>query len=464
VSTFTAAAALPLFTATDRGWDEARQAWNLAVDQRPAAVARPRSAEEVIAIIACARRQGLRVAAQGTGHNAAPLSPLDGTVLVRTDAMRQVAIDPATMTARVEAGVLWHEVVEAAAPHGLATLAGSSPDVGVVGYTLGGGMSWLGRTYGLSANNVNAIELVAADGRLVRADAAHEPDLFWALRGGGGSFGVVTAIELRLFPIAEVYAGLLWWPADAGSEVLPGWQELTRSGVPDEFTTVFRFLRFPALPDIPEPVRGRSFTVVDVIHLGPQAEADQLLAPLRALRPATDTIQATPVQALSHLHMDPEHPVPDVGDGLLLASLPREAADELIRVTSSGPAVQLLAVELRHIGGELKRARPGSGALAALDADYALFAGGLAGTTEAAAKAAAGVTAVQSAMAPWAAGQMYLNFAETRRDPRSFWTAAAYDRLRRIKAAVDPGDIIRANHPIPPAQPGSAGHWPSPRR
>jgi FAD/FMN-containing dehydrogenase len=112
-------------------------------------------------------------------------------------------------------------------------------------------MSWLGRTYGLSANSVNAIELVTADGRLVRADAAHEPDLFWALRGGGGSFGVVTAIELRLFPIAEVYAGLMWWPADAGSEVLPAWQELTRSGVPDEFTTVFRFLRFPSLPDIP---------------------------------------------------------------------------------------------------------------------------------------------------------------------------------------------------------------------
>jgi hypothetical protein len=140
--------------------------------------------------------------------------------------------------------------------------------------------------------------------------------------------------------------------------------------------------------------------VVDVIHLGPRAEADQLLAPLRALRPATDTIQTTPVQALSHLHMDPEHPVPDVGDGLLLASLPREAVHELIRVTSSGPAAQLLAVELRHISGELKRARPGSGALAALDADYALFAGGLAGTPEAAATAASGVTAVQSAMAP----------------------------------------------------------------
>ena len=130
--------------------------------------------------------------------------------------MRRVSIDPAARIARAEAGAVWHEVVEAAAACGLAALAGSSPDVGVVGYTIGGGMSWLGRAYGLSANNVEAIEVVTADGRLVRADACTETDLFWALRGGGGSFGVVTAIELRLFPITEVYAGLLWWPAEPG--------------------------------------------------------------------------------------------------------------------------------------------------------------------------------------------------------------------------------------------------------
>ena len=149
-----------------------------------------------------AREHGLRVAAQGTGHNARPLGSLEDTVLVKTARMRQVSIDPVARIARAEAGAVWHEVIETAAEHGLAALAGSSPDVGVVGYTIGGGISWLGRAYGLAANNVEAIELVTADGRLVRADACTEPDLFWALRGGGGSFGVVTAIELRLFPIA----------------------------------------------------------------------------------------------------------------------------------------------------------------------------------------------------------------------------------------------------------------------
>ena len=143
--------------------------------------------------------------------------------------MRRLTIDPVARTARAKAGVVWLEVAEAAAEHGLAGLAGSSPDVGVVGYTLGGGMSWLGRSYGLAANNVQAIEVVTADGRLVRADACHETELFWALRGGGGSFGVVTAIELRLFPVTEVYAGLLWWPVDAASEVLQAWRELTQA-------------------------------------------------------------------------------------------------------------------------------------------------------------------------------------------------------------------------------------------
>jgi len=192
------------------GWNEARQAWNLAVDQRPAAVAFPESADDVIAVVELARAFGLRVAAQGTGHHASPLGDLSDTVLVKTERMRRVHVDAPAGTARIEAGVRSLELVEAAAAHGLATLAGSSPDVGVVGYTLGGGLSWLGRKHGLAANSVHAVELVTADGRLVRADHDTEPDLFWALRGGGGDFGVVTALEVSLLPIRQVYAGILW--------------------------------------------------------------------------------------------------------------------------------------------------------------------------------------------------------------------------------------------------------------
>jgi FAD binding domain/Berberine and berberine like len=439
----------PILTRADPGWDDARQAWNLAVDQRPAAVAVPESAQDVAAAVRFARDHGRRVAAQGTGHNAGPLGDLADTVLIKTHAMRKVMIDPAAMVARAEAGVIWQEVADGAARYGLAGLTGSSPDVGVVGYTLGGGLSWLGRTYGLSANNVEAFELVTADGNLVRADAAREPDLFWALRGGGGNFGVVTAVELRLFPVAEVYAGLLWYPIERASEVLHAWRELTQSGLPDAFTTTARLMNFPPIPDVPEQIRGRSFAIIDVIHLGAPAEADALLAPLRALGPVMDTIGTIAAPTLGHLHMDPDHPVPAAGDGLLLSSLPAQAIDQL--VAAAGPGSPLLVAELRHLGGELRRARPGNGALAAIDADYLLFAAGIAATPRAARAVSAGVAAVTSAMTPWVARQMYLNFAETRRNPARFWNPHAYHRLRQIKAAADPHNLIRANHPIPPA-------------
>jgi len=440
-----------ILTCADPGWDEARQAWNLAVDQRPAAVAVPESAQDVAEAVRFARERGLRVAAQGTGHNAGPLGDLADTVLIKTHAMRGLVIDPAARIARAEAGVIWQQVTDAAAEHGLAGLAGSSPDVGVVGYTLGGGMSWLGRTYGLSANNVEAFELVTADGRLVRADAEHEPDLFWALRGGGGSFAVVTAVELRLFPVTEAYAGLLWYPVEQASEVLHAWRELTSSGLPDAFTTTARLMNFPPIPDIPEQIRGQSFAVIDVIHLGTPAQADALLAPLRALGPVMDTIGTIAAPALGHLHMDPEHPVPAKGDGMLLSSLPAQAIDQLIMVAGPGTGSPLLVAELRHLGGEMRRTRPQNGALAAIDADYVLFAAGMTPVPEAARAVSAAVAAVTSAMTPWAARQMYLNFAETSQDPARFWSPHVYHRLRRIKAAVDPQNLMRANHPIPPA-------------
>src|SRR6516164_5321262 len=337
----------------------------------------PESAADVAAAIGWAAERGLRVAAQGTGHNAGPLGLLADTLLLRTGRMRGIRIDPDTRTARVEAGAVWLDVVHAAARHGLAALAGSSPDVGVAGYTLGGGMSLLGRKYGLTANNVRAIEMVTADGRLVRADHEQESDLFWALRGGGGSFGVVTAIEFQLFPVTEAYAGILWYPIERGSEVLHAWSELTRNGPPDELTTVGRFLNLPPVPQVPEPLRGKSFVIVEAYHLGDPAQADELLAPLRALGPVNDTLATVPIPALSHLHMDPEQPVPGAGDGLMIDRLPAEAVDAFIGAAGPGAPFPLLSAEVRQLGGELSRPRPGNGALASIDAEYVLYLVGM---------------------------------------------------------------------------------------
>ncbi len=429
-------------------WDEARLAWNLAVDQRPAAVALPESAKDVVAVVELARDFGLRVAPQGTGHNATPLGGLADTVLVKTERMRRVEIDPEQRLARVEAGVLSLEVVEAAAEHGLAGLAGSSPDVGVVGYTLGGGVSFLSRKHGLASNSVTAIQVVTADGVLRRATETTDPDLFWALRGGGGDFGVVTALEFGLFPIESVYAGLLWWPLERASEVLHAWGELVRGGLPDETTTVGRLLQLPPIPEVPEPVRGKSFVVVQVIHAGEPSVADGLIASLRALGPVMDTISEIPMTALSHLHMDPEHPVPATGDGVMLSDLGPETIDSLVRVAGHGSGSPLLSVEVRQLGGELSRSRPEHGALASIDAGYAFYAVGVTPTPEAAAGVRGHLELVKDALAPWTARHAYLNFADTRRDPATFWPGEAHSRLCRIKQTVDPSGVVRSNHPV----------------
>jgi FAD/FMN-containing dehydrogenase len=433
----------------DESWDEARQAWNLAVDQQPAAVALPETVDDVVAIVDFAREHGLRVAPQGTGHNAGPLGWLDETILLKTSRMRRVEVDPESRRARVDAGVLWMEVTEAAAEHGLAALAGSSPDVGVVGYSLGGGVSWLSRKHGLAANSVTAIELVTADGRHVRCDAEHEPELFWALRGGGGNFGVVTSIDFRLYPIAEVYAGWLIWPLERAPEVLTAWQRWTET-VPDELTSVGRILNIPPLPTIPEPLRGRSVVVVEAIYIGDEADGAELIAPLRELGPELDTLATIPASALQTLHMDPEEPVPGKGDGMMLDSLTPEAIMKITEiVTAESP---LLSVEVRHVGGELGRTAPGNGVLGRLDAAYMMFAVGIPMTPEMAEGIERDVARLQRALARWDSGRMYLNFAEEPRSGRSLFGEDGYARLRRVKTEVDPDNLFHANHQVEPAE------------
>jgi hypothetical protein len=435
----------------DGGWDAARLAWNLAVDQHPAMVALPETAADVAAVVSYAAEAGLRVAMQGTGHGAgARGGELSGTVLVKMERMRGIEIDAAARTARVEAGVIWSEVAEAAAEHGLAALAGSSPDVGVVGYTLGGGLSWLGRRYGLAASNVLAVELVTADGEIRRVDAETDQELFWAVRGGGGSFGAVTAIEFALFPVAEVYAGVMLWPIERASEILHAWREWT-SDMPDEMTTVGRLLQLPPIPDIPEPLRGRSFVAVQAFYLGSEAEGAALVAPIRALEPEIDTVQTIPAAALQHVHMDPEHPVPGRGDGMLLDDLPAAGIDALVAAAGPGSGSPLLSVEVRQLGGALGRPAAGGGAVSHLNADFALFGIGIAMTPEMGTAAAAHVDTVREALAPWEAETTYLNFAEREVAGDRIFGPYAHHRLRAVKAVYDPADLFRSNQPIAPA-------------
>ena len=435
----------------DDGYDDARRAWNLAADQRPSLVVFAESAADVLRAVQFARSHGMRIAPQGTGHGAVPLEPLDGALLLKTSRMRRVGIYPATRTARAEAGAQWQDVTVPASEYGLAGLAGSSPNVGVTGYTLGGGIGWLARRYGLAANGVTAIEIVTADGRLARADADHEPDLFWAVRGAGGSLGVVTALEMTLYPVRELYAGALFFPIERSPEVLHAWREWT-DAVPDELTSVGRILRFPPLAEIPEPLRGRAFAVVEAAYLGDALAGAELIGPLRGLGPERDTFAMIPVPALGQLHMDPEQPVAGVSDGAFLADAPAGGIDTLLALAGPGVDSPLLMVELRHLGGALAREDPSGGAQAKIDAKYVMFAGGMTPTPDLDHAVRAHVRAIKDGLAPWRADHDYYNFAETAGEADTVLPPSSYQRLRKIKASYDPDQTIISAHPVHPAR------------
>ena len=438
-----------VFLPGDEEYDRARTTWALAVDLRPAAVAFPKDAEEVAGVVRAAASAGLRVAPVGTGHNAHPLGDLSGSVLLRTSGMAGIEIDADARRARVEAGALWLPVVEKVATHGLAALHGSSPDVGVVGYLLGGGFGWYSRSLGLAANSVTAVELVTADGALIRVDAQHEPELFWALRGGGGAnFGAVTAVEFTLYPIETAYAGMLAWDLRDAHRVLSRWAPWSVEA-PDAVTTSYRHLQFPPIPDIPEPFRGRQLVVIDGAVLADDAEARRILAPLRELEPEIDTFARVPAPALARIHMDPEQPTPGGGRSSLLDEFPPAAVDRLVEVAGAESGSSLfLAAELRQLGGALGRTPPGAGAMAKLDGQFQLITGGLM-VGELAAQTVADCTRVVSAMAPYSRGREYLNFQEEPVDPSTGYDAATWEELVRIRGAVDPTGLFQANHEIP---------------
>ncbi|GAA1465228.1 FAD-binding oxidoreductase [Microbacterium thalassium] len=432
--------------AGDAAYDAARVPWNLAIDQRPFAVVHPESAEDVVDVVRAARALGLRVAPQSTGHGAGALADTDlsDAILVSLSKLRGVTVHPEAQSARVLGGSEWNDVVQAAAPWGLTALHGSSGDVGVVGYALSGGLSFYARAHGLAVNSVRAVQIVTADGRIVRASVHDDPELFWAVRGGSGAFGVVVSLEIDLLPIADVFAGMLLWPVDRAPEVVAAWSSWTTTA-PESASTSLRVMHFPPMPDLPPFLSDRSVVVIDGAILETDAAATALLEPLRALTPEIDTFARIPAVQLVQVHMDPPEPTPGLTAGAMLSGFAGPAVDAYVAAATTTPG--LFLAELRHVGGAAARRPDGAGAIGSVQGDFLLAGIAMVPAPELAESALAAAHGMVAAMADWHAPALALTFIDGGVD-RTLGFGAAQDRLRELKAVYDPANMFAGGQPV----------------
>jgi FAD/FMN-containing dehydrogenase len=433
-----------VYAAGDDGYNTARLPWQRMHDPHPALVVEATGPHDVLTAIRFAREQDLPFSVQSTGHGA--ILPSDGGVLVKTTEMSSVEVDAGRRVARVGAGAVWSDVIAAAAPHGLAPLSGTAASVGVVGYTLGGGTGWLSRAFGYAADSVVSAQVVTADGELVTASASQNPDLYWALRGGSGNFGVVTALEFRLHPVASVYAGMAMFSPDRAAEAFAVYREWALDE-PDESNTALLLSTMPDAPMVPEPVRGKRVLVLRAMHIGSHDEAERVYAPLReaAGEPLLDGMRETPFADAAAMLPAPPPMVSDMRFELL-NEVPDEAIDAMVQATG-----KVAGIELRHWGGEIARPGEDAGPAGHRDIPFSIVVAGMSPDREDLDEIAADLDAVAVKLRPYATGASFLNFLLDASRTADAYTEADYRRLTEVKAAYDPDNVFHANHNIPPA-------------
>jgi hypothetical protein len=415
--------------------------WNLAISTQPCAASFVASAQDVVATVRFAAAHSLTVSVQATGHGALPVGA--DTILVHTSHMAGCSIDPITRTARVGAGSRWRDVIDAAAPYGLAPLAGSAPDVGVVGFLTGGGIGPFVRTFGLSADYVRAFELVTGAGEILRATAERHADLFWGLRGGKGTLGIVTAVEIELLPIAEFYGGALYFDGSHADSMLHAWRRWC-THLPETANTSIALLQLPTLPGVPAALADRFTVAVRYAAVGDLAEAERHLRPMRAMAaPLIDTVQVRPYSTMATVHADPVDPVPTHEGHTLLRELTPETVDALLTVAGPRAGSVQAMVEVRMLGGALARPSKHRSAFCHRDAAFAAQTVGV--LTPSTAAVPAHSKAVLAALAPWSTGGELPNFAPSNdpvRQARCYtedtrcWLAALAERY-------DPAGVLR---------------------
>lgn len=415
--------------------------WNVAVQVRPAVALAARTDRDVVEAVRFAARHGLRVTPQATGHG--PIAALTGEVLVSTAGLDECVVHPEGW-ARVGAGVKWLRVVEAAAPYGFAPLSGSSTDVGVVGYTTGGGLGPMARTHGLASDRVRAIEVVTGDGVLRRVTPTEEPELFFALRGGKGMLGIVTAIEFDLVAQPTFYGGALWFDGDDAARVVEAWRTWC-VGLPEEATTSFAVFQLPEMPGVPALLAGRMTVAVRYVWTGDDVIGARHLEPMRAVaRPLLDDVATKPFAAIDSVHADPVDPMPVHEAAVALDAFPAEAAAALLELTGPRSSSPQVMVEVRQVGGAVARGARHDDAVCARDLAYHLLLIGVPmvpGTAEHAAS-------VRDALAPWTAPHGMPNWAVRAEDYPATYDARTTARLLAAIDRYDPAGVISLGHAL----------------
>lgn len=440
-----------VYTPDDEGYEQARAGFGLTDTPSPDVVVVARSAADVVAAVDFAREHDLPVGVQATGHNFG--HAFAGGLRINTKLMQGVTIDPEARIARVEAGVTWGAVVRAAHQHGLAPLNGSAPHVGVVGYTLFGGFGWLLRKYGAAVDSVVAAEVVTADGRLRRVSAASQPDLFWALRGASGNFGVVTALEFKLYPVSQVYGGALFFPMERAPEIYAAYSRWVET-VPEEMTSSIVLFRVPPLPHVPEFLRGKAIVTIRAAFVGSEEEGTRLLQPLRDLGGLiADTFGMLPYTETGTIANDPKDPMPTWRTTTPLKDLSARTIATVLRMDGIAGEAPVTILEIRHLGGAMTRVPPESTSFSQRYAPFIMQTIDVLMGPEQAEVVKRNTRLIAEALRPHSTGGVLPSWLGdgdygVERMAAGF-SAEHYARLVELKRRYDPSNMFRHNHNIP---------------
>lgn len=430
----------PVLLPGDEGYADEVAGFISRVSHHPDAVVGATSAADVAATVRFARENALTVRVLATGHGSS--AQVEGGILVRTSRLDSIEIDGNLAT--IGAGVRWKEVIAAAAPLGLAPIAGSSDNVGVVGYLAGGGLGPLARSHGFSSDYVRGFTVVDGTGEVLEVDSSSNPDLFWALRGGKGGLGIVISVTIELVELDMFYAGSLMFDGPDIETALRGWVAYT-SDAPDDVTTSAVLLRFPPFEQVPPPLRGRTLLSLRFAYPGDLVRGELLAAPLRLVAPVyLDSLGPLAVADVATIHGDPTEPSPGWTAGMTLDALDQDFASAVLGDVGFGLQTPLMAVEVRHIGGATSTDVPGGSAVGGRGAEFVLGIVAMAPVPEALHAVQGAAAALVSSLEPWVREETTINFfPATLANPyTSSWSPSVYERLAAIRLAHDPDHVF----------------------